>query len=44
MQAIAVPTFVDGLSRNPEPLPEWLDSDSTPTFDREKFFASRTVY
>ena len=44
MQVNDKPTIVDILSRNPEPLPEWLDSDSIPTFDREKFFASRTVY
>ena len=44
MQANDKPTIVDILSRDPEPLPEWLDSDSIPTFDREKFFASRTVY
>ena len=43
MQANSEPTIVDILSRNPEPLPEWLASDS-PTFDRKTFFASRTVY
>ena len=44
MQANAVPTIVDILSCNPEPLPEWLAGDSPPTFDRKTFFASRTVY
>ena len=44
MQANAMPTIVDFLSRNPEPLPEWLASDNPPTFDRKTFFASRTVY
>ena len=44
MQANSVPTIVDTLRRDPEPLPGWLDGDSPPRFDRETFFASRTVY
>ena len=44
MQANAGLTIVDILSRNPEPLPEWLASNSPPTFDRKTFFTSRTVY
>ena len=43
MQANAVPTIVDILRRDPEPLPGWLDGDSPARFDRETFFASRTV-
>lgn len=39
-----MPTIVEVLRRDPEPLPEWLASQSPPTFDRETFFASRTVY
>ena len=37
-------TIVDVLQRNPEPLPEWLNADNPPRFDRTTFFASRTVY
>ena len=44
MQANARPTIVDILSRDQEQFPEWLASDSLPTFDRKTFFASRTVY
>ena len=45
MQANAVPTIiVDILSEKPERLPKWLAGDSPPTFDRETFFDSRTVY
>ena len=38
------PTIVDILGRNPEPLPEWLAGDNPPRFDRNEFFAARTVY
>ena len=44
MQANIIPTIVDFLRRDPEPLPEWLASDSPPRFDRKNFFRSRTVY
>ena len=44
MQANSIPTIVDILRRDPEPLPGWLDGDSPPRFDCETFFASRTVY
>ena len=44
MQDNPVPTIVDILRRDPEPLPGWLEGDSPPRFDRETFFASRTVY
>ena len=44
MNVNAVPTIVDILGRDPEPLPEWLDGDKPPHFDRETFFASRTVF
>lgn len=30
--------------RDPEPLPEWLDGDGPPPFDRGAFLSSRTVY
>ena len=36
-------TVVEYLKQNPEPLPEWL-RQSSPKFDRESFFNTRTVY
>ncbi|MDE2774283.1 MAG: hypothetical protein OXI46_11365 [Gemmatimonadota bacterium] len=39
-----MPTIAEVLRRDPEPLPEWLASQSPPHFDRKAFFASRTVY
>ena len=39
-----MPTIVDILRRDPEPIPAWLDTDGPPRFDRAAFFASRTVY
>ncbi len=38
-----MPGIVDILRNDPEPFPEWLAA-SPPRFDREKFFACRTVY
>lgn len=38
-----MPAIVDILRKDPEPLPEWLAADP-PRFNREKFFACRTVY
>ena len=38
-----MPTIVDILRSDPEPLPVWL-AGGPPQFNREKFFASRTVY
>ena len=35
--------LITGLKQDPEPLPEWL-RQSSPGFDRESFFGSRTVY
>ena len=37
-------TIVEVLGNDQEPLPEWLAGDNPPRFDREQFFASRTVY
>ena len=39
-----MPTIVEILRRDPEPLPQWLTNQSPPRFNRETFFASRTVY
>lgn len=39
-----MPSIVEILRRDPEPLPEWLATPSPPRFGREAFFASRTVY
>lgn len=39
-----MPTIEEVLRHSPEPLPEWLDSDEPPCFEREAFFESRTVY
>ncbi len=39
-----MPTIECILQRCPEPMPEWLDGAEPPRFDREAFFASRTVY
>ena len=39
-----MPSIVDILRGDPEPLPEWLTSQCPPRFDREAFFGSRTVY
>ena len=41
-----MPTLVEALRQRgrQEPLPEWLAGDGAPDFDRERFFASRTVY
>lgn len=38
-----MPAIVDILRHDPEPLPEWLAANP-PRFEREKFFACRTVY
>ena len=38
------PTIEGMLGRDPEPFPEWLDGTDPPGFEREAFFASRTVY
>jgi len=37
-------TIGEVLGRDPEPLPEWLDGDGPPPFDRGAFLSSRTVY
>ena len=37
-------TIVEVLGNDREQLPEWLAGDNPPRFDREQFFASRTVY
>lgn len=39
-----MPTLVEALQEYAEPLPEWLAGSDAPDFDRERFFASRTVY
>ena len=39
-----MPTLVEALQEYAEPLPEWLDGDGNPAFDRQRFFSSRTVY
>ncbi len=39
-----MPTIEEVLRHSPEPLPEWLDSDEPPRFDRGAFFGSRTVF
>ena len=39
-----MPSIVDILRGDPEPLPEWLTRQSPPRFNREAFFGSRTVY
>ena len=39
-----MPTIVEVLRRDPEPLPDWLARRTPPHFDREAFFGSRTVY
>ena len=44
MQETPVPTIVDIMRSDPEPLPEWLAGNHPPRFDRENFFAARTVY
>ena len=44
MRANAEPTIVEILKKSQESLPDWLASDAPPTFDRKKFFDSRTVY
>lgn len=41
-----MPTLVEALRQHghQEPLPEWLDGEGDAAFDRQRFFASRTVY
>lgn len=39
-----MPTLVEALHEYAEPLPEWLDGEGDLAFDRQRFFASRTVY
>ena len=39
-----MPALVEALQKYAEPLPEWLAGSGAPDFDRERFFASRTVY
>ena len=44
MRTDIAPTIVNVLQRDQERLPNWLDGDTPPRFNRETFFASRTVY
>ena len=39
-----MPTIVEILRKDPETIPNWLNTDGEPCFQRERFFASRTVY
>ena len=39
-----LPTIVDVLRLNPEKLPQWLPTDGPVRFERQTFFASRTVF
>ena len=38
-----MPTIIDILRQDPEPLPDWLRAGPA-SFDRNEFFGSRTVY
>ena len=38
-----MPTIVETLQQKRERLPNWLAGDGLPHFDRQAFFASRTV-
>ncbi len=44
MQETPIPTIVDIMRCDPEPLPERLAGNHPPRFDRETFFSARTVY
>lgn len=43
-ETMDLPTILDVLRLNPEKLPQWLATDGPVRFERQTFFASRTVF